>query len=52
MPVPVARHHSTAAEGTSGMLKNPFARSSSQSGAPGSSAASRGDSGPSGSTLK
>ena len=48
MPVPVARHHSASAAGTSPTEKKPLALRSSQTGSPGSSATSRGVSGPSG----
>ena len=52
MPVPVDRHHSTSAGATSPMLKKPFARGASQTGSPTASAASRGVSGPPGTTMK
>ena len=52
MPVPVDRHHSTSAGGTSDTEKKPFARGASHTGSPGASAASRGLSGPSVTTMK
>jgi hypothetical protein len=45
-------HHNDSASATSEMEKNPFARGSNHTGSPLSSAASRGDNGPSASTMK
>ena len=53
MPVPVARHHSTSAGGTSSTEKKPLARGEQpERVARARSAASRGDSGPSGTMMK
>ncbi len=52
MPVPVDRHHSTSAGGTSATEKKPLACGSIHTVSPGESAARRGDSGPSGSVMK